>query len=416
MKQKTESMVNELNREDYKKALIDLPSSVLEQWRSNAIPETDWVTLEEQIVRLNEIQKFIVDNTKIIDWLTFNQRNTIYSLLVQNIIPITIQIVNRQQAQSSLSSWSSYIETIYDLLFNWILSKNYWADVKNNITELQDTKAEYISAITQLQQIIKNKDVIDKFVSARDIIAVIEELKNQAQSKKSEIDVIWETVKLYESTYNQTSELFSKLEDKANTIVISIEDSQKTIWKQLQEVSELLKSATSSVASIEFQNRADKIWLFVWYIAILLTTIIWILTIVWAFWALPILWTNWIHFEANTNGVAQISNTALMILRIGLILPFIALDILFFRQLEFYKKLKEQYIFKAKVSWTLQNYVTILKTNEEWQWMKEYIMDLTKDILKSPLPDESSNLSKQWKEIVNKVFDKTIDFIDKKIP
>jgi hypothetical protein len=38
--------------------------------------------------------------------------------------------------------------------------------------------------------------------------------------------------------------------------------------------------------------------------------------------------------------------------------------------------------------------------------MKEYIMELTRDILKSPIPNNEDSLDKKGKELLNKVFDK----------
>lgn len=419
MKSLTQNIQSEIKRQDFLDALKKLPIILTDNGRWTIIPQSDWVSIEEQIVRLNEIISFLSKNAKVLDSITRTKRDQINTYLVSHIIATTIQFINGQQSQQWLVSRSSHIDTLYELVLTYLIIEKKSSSILNEKASFDEIKTNYQEHITKLEYILKNKDIIDKFVWAKDTITIIEELKKQAESRKEEIDKVWNVLDLYEKTYTDTTNNIAIAETTLATLTAD-NASLKVKWDEvLSEFSEILKNATSGVASVELNKMAENIKLRQRIVFMIIATVLWGLLVLWAYWAFSIEKTILENKEIIKHtwlsgiNIENMNSTALVILRRFLLVPFLMLDYFFYRQYEFYKKLKEEYRFKATVSWTLQNYVSILRTNEERQWMKEYVMELTRDILKSPIPNNEDSLDKKWKELLGKVFDNWISAAEK---
>ncbi len=370
-------------------------------WMWLILPWSD-TSIEDFKVIFKEIKDFLLNNKNenIIDFLPNIKRRNIEAHL-NNAISHATTINNWGNAIEQLYS---SIDSLYDYLYFDITYRRNKDNLNIELAGLRKEKSEYKSLSKTIINIVENRDTIDKFIGIKAVVEEIGNIKNTASELFKPIEEYNVNI---ESQKNTIADVISKYIESESDYNI-LHDKSESL---LKKITTLLEHAVSWKWSTVMKEKSDWInlnfrinWLF-------LCTVVSVFLLLRWFWLLKRLWLGWWNLEGITS-------TWLTIARLWFLTPFIAMDIFLYRQYVYYRDLKEKYSFKSIISWTMDSYITLLNEHYENEDQKKYIIDVTRDIFKSPI-DEWNNtiwwvkIEKILESILKTFTSKLTDFSEK---
>jgi len=372
-------------------------------------PDAVWdATVAELQEKLMTIYSFLSkqSNLVIVDQYTQNKRNGVLNNLTQ-ILTHLPGVANWENNLANIFTWT---ETIYDFIYADLIVSKEVSNYSIETAELKQARKDYIATTKDLQKLLENKNIASEFAQLIPEIQTkldtteasyqrIRELEQTIEQKKDIIGwFAWE-VENYKKSIEETQNWYKRLSD----------DNQENTTKLVEKNTELQQKVTDYLSNViwwksseRLVERANQIHYQKRIRRITWTTII-------AIFLLCIVFGAFKPFIEWISNLEWISWRELILLRFSIFIPFLLLDIFFYSQFSFEKKLKEEYNFRAIISWTLETYIDLLQDNEKREDNKEFIINTANKIFESPISQNDGIKVSDLKDISKQVIQKTID-------
>jgi hypothetical protein len=450
MKQTTQNILNWLNNKNFENQ-CDLMFK-------NSVGFTELeMTIDEAFEEFNSIKDTLnkIIEKDVIDKLSFNKRNLIYSQL-SSISNSSQQLqninFNLNQNRNIGKNIFTYIITLKDALelilinnksepfYNYVeetkelskLKKTYNHLIKD-IDTIEENKNKTITSSKELTQKIeelnlKTKEFQNNIQVGLNLNTQINNLYNKItanaqdiESKKLTINSLHNSAKELENIFEQSNSKVKDIIDKTEIITKDFLDNKKIEFTDI--ISELTtKNSDIQIKNIELQKRINELlqganagrlhksfylrkrqleknqkWWFTGIIIINVSIVLFSLLII---------------NGSKTLGINSINPNKLdsaFYIKLFISIPLIFLDWFFIHQYNTRKDLIEKYSFKSVLALSLLAYNEMILENYENKNSIDFISKTVDKIYESPF--DTKNLSKKELDIFNKLAEKGLDQI-----
>lgn len=406
MKQATQNIQNVVTK-DFIQTVKQIQTNATKYNFPNSVGDWNVAELQEKLLTVVDFlskQKNLI----IVDQYTQAKRNWIMNNLTQisNHIP---QVSTWSNHLPSILTWT---EAIYDFIYPDLIVSKDLGNYSQEMAELKQLKKEYISTTKDLLKLLENKDTANEFAK------IIPDIQTKLQTSEASYQRIRELEQTIEQKRDNIIWFSEEIDDHKTTLQevekwyndLSVRNQEETEMlinsnKELHiKVADLLSSTIGWKSSEKLKERASKINYNKWIWWIFSTTLIAVI-----FWC-AVFWT-FKPFILWIESIEWMSSLQLIILRFSIFIPFLLLDIFFYSQFSFEKKLKEEYEFRAIISWTLETYIQLLKDNWDRQEHKDFIIATANRIFTSPIWQTDEIKLSDIKDISKQAIQATIDKI-----